>query len=107
MPDNGRIPEDLRLAFHEAVAGPFRDWYVGAPEPRITLYGYGWTPSAICFFASSFNDDMPHSIYAALCALAKEFGVETPADRSYDSGAHCLIAICDLCLAKRAGRAAI
>jgi hypothetical protein len=98
------IPDDLRLAFHDAVVAPFNDWYFGGREPRIELRGYRWTVGAICFFASSFTDEMPDPTYAVLYALANAFSVRIPADRSYASGAFCLVDICDQCLARRAAR---
>jgi hypothetical protein len=87
-PDLPRIPENIRVAFREAV-GLFCDWWGPVPEPLVSLDQKPFTIGAVCGFVTKFNDVMPEYLQQALCDLMG--GNRNLGDRSYSSGARYLL----------------
>jgi hypothetical protein len=90
------IPDDLRDAFQEAIGASFGNWLMGGPAPEIFLNGRAYFIEAICARVLRFPDAMPDYAYDELCGVLRNFATgDLPEDRTYASGARCLLALCN------------
>jgi hypothetical protein len=91
-----QMPADLRDAFDRAVI-ELVDWHSGGDEPTVSFDGEPVSISGVFRMALPFEEPMPEVIFQDLIAYAARSleretdGVELSKDRSYASGARCLL----------------
>jgi hypothetical protein len=92
------IPPDLERAFMETVWG-YSDWGFEGPEPEVSIERQRFTLSAVCRFVSKFDAPMPNVIYSKLLSVIDathaELAEQLTNNRSYASGALCLLKLID------------
>jgi hypothetical protein len=82
------IPENLREAFHDAVA-QFSDWTQGRPEPEVSFRRHPLTISAICRLVMNFRDPMPENLVEYL--FRNQIMHHRVGAFMYADGARCLL----------------
>src|SRR4051812_34941287 len=91
-------------AFDDAVAA-LDSWAGEDTEPKVLLHGERCTIGTVFNRLGLFSDPMPAGIYGLVYSLALQHYVEPPDDYTYASGAKCLRAVRNKCVARiEAGR---
>ena len=86
-------------AFDDAVAA-IDSWAGEDTEPKVLLHGERCTIGTVCDLIGLFSEPMPAGIYGLLYSLALQHYVEPPDDYIYASGAKCLRAVHNKCVAR-------
>jgi hypothetical protein len=97
------ITKDEADAFDDAVAA-LDNWAGEDTEPKVIFRGECCTIGTVCNLAALFSDSMPEGMYGLLYSLALQYYVEPPDDYSYASGAKCLRAVRNKCVARLEAR---
>jgi hypothetical protein len=89
------IPTELAEAFRDAV-GLFRDWSPGLPKAiEVSVKGKSYSMSEVCHLVDHFSGQLPQDVFDALLSYMHaphtDLRRELVSDRSYATGARCLV----------------
>jgi hypothetical protein len=94
MDQSPPIPAYLTEPFHEA-AWLYAEWTPPLPEGEVNIEGTPFTISEVCRLVSGFGDRLPETIFNMLSSYMRAghaaLAAKLAADRSYETGAHCLL----------------
>jgi hypothetical protein len=94
MAEQSPIPANLSAAFHRAVWS-FRDWGFIRFEPSVSVDQNPFLISTVCDLVMKFKDPLPDNVFAKLLSYTlegyNELGGDLAKDRSYATGARCLL----------------